>query len=310
VCSQVGDTVLWGVVDEGWMKDETANGENKPMRKKQWMWLSAALLALMLVGCKDDNEVKTCKSDSDCDKEDLCHPAAGVCVKTCKSTGDCPNSSKKCAAISETDTREICKCSTDALCNDGKKDSNLVCNEAYKVCVPKDKDKDVIPPDEVGTTCDSSKPQPDVCKHGLVCGSDNKCKAAPDVTCDYFPALPSDPTGPIIYSARLLSNLHNDDTTTHGNGRYCPSSRPWHMMVELKAYSKDSQLVSRTGSTPLTIYLSKTSTEKWTDNVRPSEWVNDGPDHATVIINACYVNNGSYTIGAMFDNGNAVCVNN
>jgi hypothetical protein len=282
------------------------------MRKKQWMCLFAGLLALMLAACNND-ETTSCNVDADCDTTELCHPNVKLCVKTCTSSDDCPASAKTCGTLATTDgEKKICQCSTDYWCNDGKADGDLVCDETYKVCVPKGTETDEDPGVTLGGTCDASKPQPDVCKYGLVCGSDNKCEAPPAATCDYFPTLgwdPLNPSGPVIYSARLLS-FHNDNTTTHTGGRYCQPNAPWHLQVELKAYSTGSQLVSRDGSTPLTIYLSKTKAELWTDNVRPSEWVNDGPNHATIIVNACYENNSSHTIGVVFNNGNTVCVSN
>lgn|GEM_PF-3034852 len=294
--------IPFGMSEDGWI---ALNGENKLMLKKQWMWLFAALLALSLAGCKDDEEkAKACTGDSDCDssKSQICHPNVKVCVKKCESGSDCPESSRNCFAISATNTQKICQCSTDALCGD-----DLVCNEAYKVCVSKEKDKDIGPADGIGASCDSTKPQPDICKYGLVCGSDNKCAAALNASncSNLFPESirdPSEPKGPIIYSveAGIVNEL------------YCDAEKATQRLVlTVKAYSTDARL-KKGSSVPFTLHRPNGSTENLfigtNGQIRNSDWVDNGDNHATIKVNLCSFSN-PYRGGLVFEYGNTVCAN-
>ena len=285
------------------------------MRKKQWMWLPAGVLVLMLAACSKDDEIKDCTADTDCGSSELCHPGVKICVKTCSENSDCPKSAATCGAVSTSaGEKKICQCSTTPLCNTDRKDNDLVCNEDYKVCMPKDKTnvEPPTPPDEIGSPCDSSKPQPDVCKYGLVCGSDNKCAAAPSSSAcsDRFPQLswdPSNPTGPVIYSVESLG-LGN-------RPNHCGTNA--NMQFRVKAYSTGSQL-QKFNNTPLILYRPSGSSMEVFVTGAPGKtgdssvyssdgWVNDGNDHATILFNLCPPTN-NYVAGLAFNNGNTVCV--
>jgi len=286
------------------------------MRKRQWMWMLPGLLALVLAACGTDDEIKTCALDADCGSAELCHPNVKVCVKTCTSSGDCPDSAKTCDAISKTDDRKICRCVTTALCNNDRKEKDLVCNDAYKVCIPEDKNKDVeppLPPDEVGAPCDSNKPQPDVCKHGLVCGSDNKCAEPPSSSAcsSRFEGKlnwdPSKPTGPIIYSVESLGG-GNRPNHCQGGG---------NMQFRVKAYSTGSQLqkfnnvplmLYRPSGSPMEVFIGGAPGKTGDPSVYSTDgWVNNGDDQVTILINLCPPSN-NYVAGLAFNNGNTACV--
>jgi hypothetical protein len=97
-----------------------------------------------------------CTAASDCLATELCHPTAGACVQTCESSADCPSSAKTCAPLSATDSRKVCQCSTDALCNADRQNANLVCSNVDHVCTPRcDADTDC----GSGRTCDTATGQ-------------------------------------------------------------------------------------------------------------------------------------------------------
>jgi hypothetical protein len=274
------------------------------MRTKQWMCLSAGLLALMLVACSKD-EIKDCDADTDCDTAELCHPNVKVCVKKCTGSGDCPDSAKSCGKISTSDDRMICQCITDELCNDRKPDGDLVCHKTHKVCVPKSTETDGSPAVTSGGTCDASKPQPDVCKYGLFCSSDNKCTAPPSSSAcsSKFPENlgwdPSTPTGPIIYSVE--SKIVNKIWCVAG------TTTPT-LVVTVKAYSTDS-LLKRGSSVPFMLYRPDGAKIDLAigNQINNAGWVNDGDNHATVEFNLCGYNL-PYVGGIVFDKGNTACV--
>jgi len=291
------------------------------MRKKQWKWLPAALFALALAACGDDDKkVISCKADKDCEGKEICHPNIGVCVKPCTSSGDCTSSAKKCEEISAGFEQKICKCSTTQLCNDSKKDGKLLCNDIYGVCLPDDLQVglDASPGDEIRESCNPANAQPDTCKYGLFCSelvclsSDDLCEAnqcGPTPTSracnDKFPALdwdPLNPTGPVIYMVESLG---------YGNRpRHCPSGYR-NLQFKVQAYST-GELLAPVDHISFKLYRSPTDLERLVigDTIYPSEWVKDGNNHATITINLCRPNSSddSYVAGLAFNNGNTVCV--
>ena len=283
--------------------------ENGLMQKKQWKWLPTALLAVLLAACgKDEDTIKTCKGDKDCDKTEICHPHAGVCVQTCTSGDDCPQSAKTCDEIMAGEEQKICKCKTTELCNYGKKDSELVCNPIYEVCAPKDAKIGLEGPGEdIDEGCNPQNPQPDTCKYGLVCSDiDRQCDAAPtSLGCnDKFPKLgwnPSSPTGPIVYSVYSLG---------YGNRpSHCPSGYR-NLQFKVEAYSVD-EMLAPVDNVGFRLYRSPRDVESLVMGVSiySNEWVKNGNNHATITINLCRPNSSSdnYVAGLAFDNGNTVC---
>lgn len=193
------------------------------LRKTVMMLTALSALSLVMTGCPGDDTggSTVCSADTDCLGTEICHPTAKVCVTTCTAGADCPDSAKTCAAVSTTDTRKVCQCSTDVLCNsDGGAD--LVCSNLDKVCAAKCTTDSAC---GTGRTCDTASGQckaggntgtsctgssQATCSYGQFCSS-SKCEAAPEApaTCENFstnrPAWSSAASnGPVIYEASLL----------------------------------------------------------------------------------------------------------
>jgi len=290
------------------------------MLKKQWMWFPAALLALSLAACgNEDKKLTTCKVDKDCDSAEICHPHAGVCVRTCASSGDCLNSAKECKEIFAGEEQKICKCQTTELCNDRKPDGDLVCNPIYNVCVSKDLKIGLEGPgQDVDDRCNPENPQPDVCKYGLFCSDEvcedkehckeNQCAPTPtSVACnEKFQKLtwnPFSPTGPVIYTVEPL-----------GYDRwpgYCGTDYR-NLQFRVLAYSTDEMLPPG-NDPPLRLYKSpndSTVLRVGGEGLVSSGWVNDGDNHVTITINLCRLKSSTdyYVAGLAFDHGNPVCL--
>ncbi len=116
--------------------------------------------------------ILTCATDRDCVLSEICHPTAKVCVQTCVGSADCPSSAKTCTALSTTDTRKVCQCATDALCNAEGGTTQLVCSNLDDVCTPKcTKDADC----SLGRTCDTATGQCEEKAGSLTCTLDADC---------------------------------------------------------------------------------------------------------------------------------------
>jgi hypothetical protein len=195
-----------------------------------------AALSAVLTGCPEDTKNLTCTDDSECLESEICHPDAKVCVQTCTSSADCPDTAKTCEAVSASNTQKICKCSTDALCNQGREMQDLACDPTSKVCVPKctanadcatgqtcDTTAGVCKPSgSTGTTCNPAN-QPGTCNYGQVCSSaTNKCEAAPVGTCSEATGAPtwnqSGGTAPVIVSATAVRLSTTNSSNECANG--------------------------------------------------------------------------------------------
>ncbi|XXF77310.1 hypothetical protein P2318_30305 [Myxococcaceae bacterium GXIMD 01537] len=116
--------------------------------------LLMGLSAATITACGDDEtEGAGCDADSDCLSNELCHPQANVCVKTCSSSNDCTSEAKNCEALSAADSRQICKCTTDELCQGGNIGSSALCSDAFRICVTRCSDDTGCP---TGQTCDTT----------------------------------------------------------------------------------------------------------------------------------------------------------
>ncbi|MET0403243.1 MAG: hypothetical protein ABW123_12605, partial [Cystobacter sp.] len=206
------------------------------------MTLVVAALSLALAACPGGGrEDLSCDSDATCLESELCHPQAKVCVQTCTAAADCPDSAKKCEAISGGNTQNICKCSTDALCQTDSSvadASTLSCDKTYSVCKTTGTGG--------GGGGGNSRPTPgaactgssqSTCASGLFC-SNSKCESVPEATatCENFSkSLPNwnpSSSGPVIYSVTRASY-------EEGSSR-CKSDAPNAFIVRARAYRPDS----------------------------------------------------------------------
>jgi hypothetical protein len=238
------------------------------LRNTVVMLTALSALSLVMTGCpSDETGSSTCSQDADCTGTEICHPTAKVCVQTCTAGADCPSTAKTCAAISTSDTRQVCQCSTDVLCNsDGGAD--LVCSNLDKVCTEKCTSDAAC---GTGRTCDTATGQckagggggktcTPACGSGQVCDtntgtcvnngaactgegqstcvygtqfcSSSKCAALPAPTCDNYTAFPNKSslgtTGVITYSARVVSAATDS---------FCAAATPKRVKIALSAYS-------------------------------------------------------------------------
>jgi hypothetical protein len=238
------------------------------LRKTLVMLTALSALSLVMTGCpSDETSSLTCSADTDCIESEICHPTAKVCVKTCTAGADCPSSAKTCAALSTTDSRLVCQCATDTLCNsDGATD--LVCSNLDKVCAPKCTSDAAC---GTGRTCDTATGQckagstggtcSPACGAGQVCDtstrtcvnngaactgegqstcvygsqfcSSSACTALPAPTCQNYTNLSNKSvlgtTGVITYSARVASAA--TDTA------FCGTTDTKRVKIAVSAYS-------------------------------------------------------------------------
>ncbi|MBE4750802.1 hypothetical protein G4177_21770 [Corallococcus sp. ZKHCc1 1396] len=186
-----------------------------------------------------------CTTSADCLATELCHPTAKVCVQTCVSGADCPDSAKSCGELSPTDSRRVCKCSTDVLCNEGLSTFERVCSVADAVCTPK------CTADEacgVGQRCDTATGHCQAwggtgapcsgegqsnCDYGTHFCSSNVCTPLWEPSCANYTNFPNKEllgtTGPILHGARQVS--------TSTDVAVCGAATPKRVDVALSAYS-------------------------------------------------------------------------
>ncbi len=241
------------------------------LRNTLVMLTALSALSLVMTAC-DTGETSgaTCTQDGDCTgtPAQICHPTAKICVQTCTAGADCPSTAKTCAAISASDSRQVCQCSTDALCNSGGS-TDLVCSNLDKVCEAKcttdaacgtgrtcdtatgqcKAGATCSPACGTGQTCDPttntcvnnnpggtcSGDGQSTCKYGTEFCSTSTCTAIPAPSCQNYTNFSNKSslgtTGTIIYSARVVSAA--SDT-------YCSNSNPSlpkRVKIALSAYS-------------------------------------------------------------------------
>ncbi|WP_224244628.1 hypothetical protein [Hyalangium gracile] len=196
--------------------------------------------------CQQELSSLRCLDDMDCLAGELCHPEAKVCVVNCASSVDCPHSAKTCVPISGFDTRTVCKCSTNELCNIDGGTTALVCSDLDSVCTPKcTRDSDC----SAGRTCDTATGQckgsggntgtpctgegQSTCNYGTHSCSSSQCTLLPAPTCPNYVNFPNKnqlgTTGIILYDARKVS--FTTDTVA------CGTTNPVRARIALSAYS-------------------------------------------------------------------------
>jgi len=240
------------------------------MQFRKMMLVLTALGAMsgFMVGCGDDDKGSdTCTTNADCAGTEICHPTSNVCVATCSSASDCPDTAKTCAPLGGSGAdaaKNICKCSTDVLCNGGtgSKSTDLVCSNLDRVCVTKCSSNANC---GTGRTCNTGSGQCEqggggggtggtctgtgqsTCAYGDYCNNAT-CADAPlaPTTCSNFPASnrPSwdaaSSTGPVIYQVSRI--------TYQAGSSYCAASAPDAFIVSVRAYRTDADWPATRGN--------------------------------------------------------------
>ncbi|MCY1079882.1 hypothetical protein [Archangium lansingense] len=301
------------------------------LRKMTLMLAALGTMSLVLTGCPDGGrDSLTCTADTDCLDAEICHPDAKVCVQTCPggTSAECPDSAKICETISATNTTNICKCSTSALCaqDDRVTGVELVCDTTgSEVCVPKcSADTDCA----TGQTCDTASgickagstpgqsctgEGQSTCSYGQFCSS-SKCTAVPAPTCANFdPAQggraptfnAATSTGPIIYDVTQVSFAQDSfcgDGTTGSTGMTAKA--------RVKAYIKTGTFPGEKSGLPGLFYVRVNGSQvDGTTLIRPSEYTTaDAGKRAEFTMNFCPGSTATtLSIGLYFTGGNETC---
>lgn len=293
------------------------------LRKTIWMLTALSAMSLVMTGCPEDGEESlTCSTDGDCIEGEICHPTAGVCVQTCETANNtCPSSARTCAAISTTDSRTVCQCSTDPLCNDGQ-ETDLVCSTLDKVCTPKcASDADC----STGRTCNTISGQCEAgtgpgpttctgtgqaaCAYGQFCSS-GQCTAVPAPTCANFTPgqggkqpvwNATSSTGPIIYEITQVSFAADS---------FCSGAGDITAKARVKAYTTSGTFPAEKSALPGLFYVRVNGTQ--TDGsalIRPSEYsTSNAGKNAEFVMNFCPgATATTLSIGLYFTGGNEIC---
>ena len=229
-------------------------------RKMMLMLTALGAMSGFMVGCGDDDKgADTCTTNADCAGTEICHPTSNVCVATCSSASDCPDTAKTCAPLGGSGadaTKNICKCSTDVLCNGGTGSSStdLVCSNLDRVCVTKCSSNANC---GTGRTCNTGTGQCEqggggnpggtctgegqsTCSYGQFCSS-SRCTPAPvaPTTCENFTSNrpswdPASSTGPVIYQvSRIRYEVGSGNCNPMGGA-------PDAFILSVRAYRTDA----------------------------------------------------------------------
>ncbi|WPB81478.1 hypothetical protein KYC5002_20455 [Archangium violaceum] len=260
----------------------------------------------------------SCTNDSNCLEVEICHPTAKVCVRTCVSGADCPDSAKACDLLSASDTRKVCKCSTDSLCNLDRDTPDLVCSNQDKVCAPRcTEDVDCA----VGRICETSTGQCQVwggtgapctgegqstCDYGThFCGT-NQCTPLPAPTCANYENFSNKgnlgTTGSVLYNPRLLSVA--TDTA------YCGMTTSTRAKIALSAYRSWPFPASRDGLSGFFMVRPDGMVMDATTLVSARDYSvsGDNRERAEIVVNLCFdPATTSASTGFYFTDGNFLC---
>ncbi|RKH70177.1 hypothetical protein D7X96_12640 [Corallococcus interemptor] len=260
-----------------------------------------------------------CTEDADCLASEICHPTAKVCVQTCMSAADCPDSAKMCDALSATDSRQICKCATDVLCNEGRSTFDLVCSIQDAVCTPKcTADTECAEGQRCDTASGHCKVRGDSgvpctgegqsnCDYGTHYCTTGICVPLVDPTCANYQNFPNKDqlgtTGPILYDARRVS-VSTDPAA-------CGSATPKRMDIALSAYSSRPFPMLKSELSGFFRVMVEGSTRDGLSHVFPGNSYTvsgDNRERAELVVSLCAVPE-SITISSAFyfTNGNFLC---
>ncbi|WP_143177665.1 hypothetical protein [Cystobacter ferrugineus] len=268
------------------------------------MTLMIAALGLALTACNGGREDLSCESDATCLENEICHPQAKVCVQTCTSGDDCPESAGKCEAITSGSTTQICKCTTDQLCQRDTSvtdASTLSCDKTFSVC----KSTGTTPTPVACTGSSQSN-----CAYGQFCNN-GTCAAAKvaDATCENFshqnlPNWSTSSNGPVIYSVT--------GTGYQVGSSYCKSTAPDAFLVRVRAYRTDNWPATRAGLSGF-FYVTTGADEFDVVNdglLVPNTGYNPNGKDAEFNIYLCRPSDSkTIQVGFYFTGGNPVCEN-
>ncbi|WP_207057193.1 hypothetical protein [Corallococcus macrosporus] len=260
-----------------------------------------------------------CTQDTDCLALEFCHPTAKVCVQTCTTGADCPDTAKQCDALSSTDSRRICKCATDALCNVEDGSSNRVCSIQDSVCTPRcTEDAQCGEWQRCDTASGHCKARGDTgapcteegqsnCDYGTHYCSSNVCTALWEPTCPNYTNFPNKDwlgtTGPILYGFRLLS------VTT--DTAICGSASPNRWDIALSAYSSTPFPALKSQLSGFFRVLVDGSTRDGLSHLLPGNSYTvsgENRERAELVVGVCLPTTGTALSGGFyFTNGNFFC---
>ncbi len=291
-------------------------------RNLKVMFAALGVAGMMLVGCGGDGSTSLkCEQDSECLESEICHPGAKVCVQTCSSSADCSAEAKTCDAVSATDDRSICKCSTTELCNTNSASSDMLCSDTYSVCVPKcSADTDC----GTGETCDTAsgvcKPGSttgdactgegqSTCSYGEFCGS-GTCAEVPAPACENYTNLSAADRAQIGTTGAIIFKATTTGSSLDAN--FCGAAAPQRVKVTVSAYSSTPFPATKDELNGL-FYVKVNGSKVSGPSIISSSAGNytvtgDNRDRADIVLNFC-VPESSTTLstGLYFTNGNFFC---
>ncbi|RYZ42341.1 MAG: hypothetical protein EOO71_08355 [Myxococcaceae bacterium] len=259
-----------------------------------------------------------CSTAADCLASELCHPTAKVCVQTCLSGAECPDTAKTCDALSATDSRKVCKCSTDALCNADGTAFERVCSIAEAVCIPKcTADAQCGEGQRCDTSTGHCKVRGDTgaacsgegqsnCDYGThFCGS-NVCMPVWEPGCLNYTNFPNKDmlgtTGPILYGARQVS--------TSTDSPLCGAATPRLVKVAFSAYSSVPFPATKGALSGFFRVLVAGTVRDGTQDVPGSDYTVSGVnrERAELVVSLCTESTATTLSTAYyFTNGNFLC---
>ncbi len=316
------------------------------MKNLGYAALSAVTVATLFIACGEgENGDLGCTTDLDCAGTEICHPDAQVCVETCESGSDCPDHARTCAAVSDTDTRLVCQCATDALCANGPVGDGAVCQDAWRVCTAacetasdcpfgfeceastgqcKAEASNTCDPacgagetcengQCVATSCSTSAAQPDACPYGSYCASGGTCAAPAEPTCPNITDL--DPAGGWDPRTWDPSNTaHNGPviySVTKGSDTSYPCANQAHsvLQAEVHAYRTDGDWPANKSGLSGFFWVQVNGTRQDATGavMRNSDYQPNGRE-ARLRVNFCFDSTQNQIQTAFyFSNGNAYC---